>query len=740
MATLRERVASIIAGPAWLEEQAKVKQSVSALWGAYLDGPFQLPPDELIRQLGEYDSGIIADLVTQLAYDQIGGQSTYGDDETARQRAISESRRLWTYDPLAQWQVNTWTNFGFGEGIDVVPSDEDARSTWDEFWSADRNAPVLAADKQQQMSNSILTDGDLYYVFYIRESDGRVTLRTFAAEDVQAIETNPDDAREEWFYKRAAANGAVLYYPDWRLVLSEDENLEDAKALLRQKERNAQFADEAKPGTFVCVMHLAHNQKQGLHGWPILTTAAPWIRVHKRFREDRASVAASIAMYVNKLKTQGGSRAVEAMRAKLASTLSGTNWSDTNPATSAGATFVENQSAELSRLGMGTGASDAKQDGEALAWMAALGGGLFPHWAGMGDAYRLATASSMETPLLRSFSRYQSWWAAQFRNMVRIVLWSAEMYGGKVFEDYDCEINIDKLLEVDLPVLVAAAGDMVTNVIKPSIEMGTINAETAWEVTRALIFQLMQALGTEDSVDLPEEPDEPDEPEETNEPEEPNELEEPEAPGEAQASDVAEFFPGQDLASISEEYRERLNAAILDYLESSRPITSFRNEFRRTVSDGFYSAFITGFADAGAGGMIPFEDQSWLNSRVEQEIIYADELFTAAKALRDSGQTDQFETFALIHAGNYANTLQSVYAEGKLRGDRNKMLTFGGPDGDESCGTCQSLKGVRQPASWWISQNLIPGPVNPNYDCGGWRCQHQLFDDQGRPWTGEGAA
>jgi hypothetical protein len=208
---------------------------------------------------------------------------------------------------------------------------------------------------------------------------------------------------------------------------------------------------------------------------------------------------------------------------------------------------------------------------------------------------------------------------------------------------------------------------------------------------------------------------------------------------EAQASEIAEFFPGQDLASIEEEYRGRLYQSILDYLESDRPITSFRNEFRRTVSDGFYMAFLAGFADAGASGIIPFEDQSWLNGRVEQEILYANELFQAARELRASGQSDQYEPFAAVHADNYTATLQSIYAEGKLRGDRNKMLTFGGPDGQETCGTCQGLKGVRQPASWWISQNLIPGPVNANYDCGGWRCQHQLFDDQGNPWTGEGA-
>lgn len=42
---------------------------------------------------------------------------------------------------------------------------------------------------------------------------------------------------------------------------------------------------------------------------------------------------------------------------------------------------------------MATGAGDAKTDGEMFSWMAGLAGGVFPHYMGLGDAYRLACYS-----------------------------------------------------------------------------------------------------------------------------------------------------------------------------------------------------------------------------------------------------------------------------------------------------------------------------------------------------------
>ena len=79
-------------------------------------------------------------------------------------------------------------------------------------------------------------------------------------------------------------------------------------------------------------------------GWPLMYAGFPWSRAHKKFREDRATVAATVAMWVNKIRGDTGSRGIENIRAKLASSFPdassgiGTLAGDVNPPAAAGST------------------------------------------------------------------------------------------------------------------------------------------------------------------------------------------------------------------------------------------------------------------------------------------------------------------------------------------------------------------------------------------------------------------
>jgi hypothetical protein len=395
---IRQRLGHALLG----QEIQNLQESFGLLRNAYLDGPWRLPPDELVRQLGEYDSAVLHDLVLQLNYDLIGGMLDQLSEDRERDTARSEARRLFRYDVLTEWAVATWTNYGFGENIEITPVDEAAQETWEEFWTSERNAGVLAPDELHELSETVLTDGDLFLACYVSTLDGETTLRVIDSTEITEILTDPDDKKSKLFYKRtwtpANSTSKTMYYPDWKAFFGGgmDEGRGGGTLADSILPKNAVRADKQNDNTVVVIVHIAHNRKGSIRGWPITLTAAPWSRTHKRFREDRASVAAAMAMYVQKIKAKGGSRAVDAVRNRLQSNLTQTNYLDTNPPAAAGATWIENEAATLERLPMGTGASDAKTDGEALHMMACLGLGLFPHYAGAGDAYRLATASAME--------------------------------------------------------------------------------------------------------------------------------------------------------------------------------------------------------------------------------------------------------------------------------------------------------------------------------------------------------
>lgn len=561
--SLKHRVADYLLG----DERQRLQESARILYEAYLEGPYQLTPDQLMSQLKEQDSALLTDLVHQLYWETIGSADTYYQDTSAaRIRAVNESRRLWRYNTLAQWVIWLWTNFGFGETVQITLQNEDANEIFQEFWTSPRNEVVLAPDNlADRLSNWLLVDGDVYLAFYgsVRDGTGETTVRIIGTTEIQEIIADPDDAGTSLFYKRSWTDSKNVqrtwYYPDWQAFFNDEEALNRADL-----PTNAIRADKQNGSTTVCIMHVRFNSKdpQGQFGWPLLAAGSPWIRAQKRFMEDRLAVSAAKAMYVRKTRVKGGSRAVSNVINRLASALSSTSSAETNPPAIAGSTYIENEATDTSDFPMTTGAADAKTDHEGFAWMALLGGGVFPHWAGMGDAYRLATATAMESPIQRQFSRYQTFFATQFRRIVKIVLLMAERYGGASFEpeDYEAEVSIDKLVEVDLSGITSALGQMFSQIIKPMVELGAIPPEVLRLLLQSTIRTLFAALGVdaepmveEEIWPVPEEPEEPAEGPESPEPEpgEPPEPEEPTGPPEA------------------EELPEAIMSALLNYREGA---------------------------------------------------------------------------------------------------------------------------------------------------------------------------
>jgi len=201
---------------------------------------------------------------------------------------------------------------------------------------------------------------------------------------------------------------------------------------------------------------------------------------------------------------------------------------------------------------------------------------------------------------------------------------------------------------------------------------------------------------------------------------------------------LQEFSIGQDLEEIKDEYQSTLGEILQDYAASDRPLTSFRNRYYRAVNDAFTTSFYAGWAD-GMGGEVKQSDLDWIAERVKRELGFVETLFQDLKGMRK----DEVDSTSWMNARaeGYTRTLDGIYSESKLRANLDMPLIFGGPDGMESCETCQAMKGQTYPARWWIENKMIPGPGQgfENYECKGFNCQHLLFDKDGKPFTVEQA-
>lgn len=201
-----------------------------------------------------------------------------------------------------------------------------------------------------------------------------------------------------------------------------------------------------------------------------------------------------------------------------------------------------------------------------------------------------------------------------------------------------------------------------------------------------------------------------------------------------QARQLLELALGS-YRDIRREYERAIKAALAEFFYvPGTTITRPRKEMTKAMATAFVDAYEQGFLDGG--GVMPMsqEASSWLGAKQEAEMGWIRLLFETLKTIHIEGDQQTMQDTIFHRSTGYLATLDGVYNEGRLRGlgRGNKMLTFGGLDGMESCADCRRLKGKRHRARWWIEHGLIPGePGNPNFECHGYRCQHFLFDDQG---------
>lgn len=184
-----------------------------------------------------------------------------------------------------------------------------------------------------------------------------------------------------------------------------------------------------------------------------------------------------------------------------------------------------------------------------------------------------------------------------------------------------------------------------------------------------------------------------------------------------------------DLGSINSAYNDAIVQALVNYFDGGA-LASSRNAFKRAMVEAFGSTFDTGTVDGG--GELPFTGDAldWFNARVSQESGYIDLLFAEAKQLKKEKGFDYF-AWATARADGYVNTLREIYNVAKMMAMSDKMVTFEGDDGAESCDTCQKLKGKRHKISWFVARGYVP-PFGVGLDCHpGRRCQHYLVDDNG---------
>jgi len=698
MPTLRERLANIFIG----DQVKQLKIATSMYLDLYERELTPISPEKFMEQFGEMDPRYMDFLVRQFEQRSTSMNTV---NEQMRLKTVEECRSLYVWDVITGNIVDLWTDYGYGMSIEIVCEDDKAQEVFQEFWTARRNSPVIGDRVQKDLSKDQCNDGELFFACFGSRVDGDTTVRLIPTEEITKLITDPDDNHKVLYYERKTSdeNGviATVFYRDWQASAEDLKRAElpDGAVIAEKPDLIETATGEAirNTGTDVVILHAAYKIING-RGWPLMTAGAPWSRAYRNFLQDRAAVARQAAMYNEKIKVKGNQRVIDDIRTRLESSLVNTTNSgyDTNPPAVAGSTWLENEGMDRTRQPMGTGASDAEKDGSPLLAQAGLAGRIFPHYLGRGEAFRLATASAMETPVMRAFNRYQQFWSSVFRDMVEIVLRFKEQYGGEKFSSYAASVSTDKVITVDIGAL-----SQISNSLVAMSGAMILSPEVSTSISTEIMRVALQTVGVSDVDKI------------MNPKENPVETEE--------------------MAESAEQYQSSMRQAVYGLWSSKITMQDFASSMQASIDRYLTQAWKDGMKEAG----VDWED------RTQEEMSALDEaILSEYQYLYDFGayiMENNKEAGGLFRdlanrMSMWANRWRDVKGRALMMAGADLPLTwhFGGTE--EHCGSCGWANGRTYRASVWEKYGWRT--QSQDLECKGFNCLCELTADGNKPTRG----
>ncbi len=471
--TIKERFIDFLTGG----ERRKLMRKVEQMREILLDLRSYEWDQRRLAMLGETDALLLDLIMRQRGYEPLYGVSDDGMNESLRVQLVKYSRQMTLNDPLQSRIVRMWTDFGFGTRVDILP-DEAGVEAWSEFWHARRNRPVIGPTNIHRLSQMLLTDGEVFLVYFIA-LNGDVTVRCVRSDDIREIIYDEDDSDIPLYYVMNSDKG-LIYYADWQANSRDLARVEIPDGAIT--------ADQLRPGTQVVMQHLAYDVHNG-RGWPLFRTSWEWNKVYTQFLGDRAAVARKAAMYTEKIKIKGGSRTLDAIAAKLGSSLASSDV-ERNPAPVPASDWLENDAVERVWMDRNTGAINARVDGMMLMGQVSLATGAPLHWLGRPDSTQnRATARESMLPFKEQIERYQLFWRQAFEDMYQIVMTAAGIENSKCTISFESPIGLE-------------ASDVapLLNAINAGVSAGSIRQDIAQQAFKELLRVAMVSLGSSPDV------------------------------------------------------------------------------------------------------------------------------------------------------------------------------------------------------------------------------------------------
>ena len=373
------------------------------------------PRDELEILIREATVAVETDLALEDA-GWISLSGTTGDVITATDRItnLKLSRLYATKDPMGKQAIRLWTDYTFGSGMTSHSEEEATEKVRVSFWDAPINQPILSARGQRKSSDKLLIDGEVFFALFLG-TKGLATIRLINPLEITEIITDPDDKENVMFYRRQWTDTQGKVH---ETIYRSTTNIAN-KATKDSLGATVQKTDDA------LIYHLTYNTITQ-RGNPLLLPALIWMKYHTRFLSSRIAIMLALARFAWKTKVKGGQAQVNTIKGQTQGQV-----------IAAASNLLENLGSETTPIKTETGASAAYQDGRMIKLQIAAATGIPEQYFGDISIGNLATAKTVELPMMKMFQSYQKVWSDTYEDIDDIVFAHNNIPEDKRYVDRD---------------------------------------------------------------------------------------------------------------------------------------------------------------------------------------------------------------------------------------------------------------------------------------------------------------
>jgi hypothetical protein len=357
------------------------------------------------------------DLIAWQALDYIGGNEQ-DLKATARRKLVQQARVAWREDAQLGAATELMNDFTLGRGVPKPQAaDPKVQEVIDEAWEDEDNQRVLTSyGAQLEMGTDLSLQSNLFFLLFDEGDDGKVKLGLLEHDGVENVVRDPENRLKILYYVTRRKRVKWDFENDRNEIdpaLTDDDRIVYFKHWNNEGPSNYKPKGQKKTGEGG-VYHVAVNKGQeAAFGHPTMHRVLRWANAFNTMMTARVDLAQAAAAFIMKRKTKGTPNQVQKMAEKALSRRSelarAVNEDDDYELAGprAGAVITENEQVTHEAFKLDSNAANANIDGQMIRSQISAATHFPQHYLGDIGSANLATATSMELPVLKSVENRQ---------------------------------------------------------------------------------------------------------------------------------------------------------------------------------------------------------------------------------------------------------------------------------------------------------------------------------------------